>query len=398
MSALSSLSGGGATGGLGGSGTGKGFGNGNGSGMGNGHGMGKLFGLIPEAMSKRCSKQDRLARLKDNNGTPACEEAVVKGLRWLKAHQSADGSWGENNKSAMTGLALLAYLGHCEDPHSEEFGESCLKGIAYLVDIGMKNGGRVCAAANTQQGLYENGIAAYAIGEAATFCKETKFEVPNLMTVAEKAGQYIIDNQHSNGGWAYAYDLSAKAHVDVSVVGWQVQALRACEHTGIKYRGLIPCINHAMKYLAGCQNDIGAYGYTGPPGAGKYWPLTGVGVLCHQMWGKRGQEVTKGVRAIIKNTQFEYDGASGNLYQHYYESQAMMQHGGPDWRKYNEMFRDQILKNQNDDGSWKKPGGKGPGASGEACYDTSLCILMLEVYYRFLSTGGGGAIKDRLGI
>ena len=147
-----------------------------------------------------------------------------------------------------------------------------------------------------------------------------------------------------------------------------------------------------------CQNDIGAFGYTGPPAAGTYWPLTGVGVLCNQMWGKRGAEVSKGVRAIAKNSKFDFGGDSGNLYQHYYESQAMMQHGGGDWRKYSDMFRDQVLKNQNGDGSWKKPGGKGIASSGEACYDTSLCILMLEVYYRFLSTGGGGPLKDHSGI
>jgi len=399
MTSLSQVTGGGATGGLGGSGTGKGFGSGSGSGMGSGHGMGKLFGLIPETMRKRCSKQDRLQRLRENNGTPECEDAVVKGLNWLKAHQSADGSWGTQHKSAMTGLALLAYFGHCETPHSTEYGESCLKGITYLVDIGMKNDGKLAPDPGGQPFCYEMGIATYALAEAATFCKETKYDVPNLMAVAEKAGQFIIDNQHRNGGWAYQY-ATYDGHTDVSVVGWQVQALKACSHTGIKFHGMPGCISRALKYLDSCQNDIGAFGYSGPPAKGAYWPLTGVGVLCNQMWGKRGAEVSKGVRAISKNSQFDFLGDSGNLYQHYYESQAMMQHGGSEWRKYNDVFRDQLLKNQNGDGSWKKPGGKGIASSGEQVYDTSLCVLMLEVYYRFLTTGGGagGAIKDHSGI
>ena len=393
MSSLSSLSGGGATGGLGGSGTGKGFGNGSGNGMGNGHGMGKLFGLLPEALSKRCNSQDRKQRLRDNGGTPECEEAVVKGLRWLKAHQSADGSWGAQHKSAMTGLALLAYFGHCEDPHSEEFGESCLKGITYLIDIGMKNDGKLSPDVNTQPFCYEMGIATYAIAEAATFSKETKFDVPNLMAITEKAGQFIINNQHQNGGWAYQY-ATYDGHTDVSVVGWQVQALKACSHTGIKFPGMVPCISRALKYLGSCQNNIGAFGYTNAPPKDAFNRLTGVGVLCNQMWGKRGAEVSKGVRAISKNSKFDFNGDSGNLYEHYYESQAMMQYGGPEWRKYNDMFRDQILKNQNADGSWKKPAGKDIASSGEDVYDTSLCVLMLEVYYRFLTTGGGGALRD----
>ena len=37
----------------------------------------------------------------------------------------------------MTGISLLAYLAHCETPLSEEFGETVLKGISFLVDLGM---------------------------------------------------------------------------------------------------------------------------------------------------------------------------------------------------------------------------------------------------------------------
>ena len=32
-----------------------------------------------------------------------------------------------------------AYLAHCETPLSEEFGENVLKGISFLVDLGMKD-------------------------------------------------------------------------------------------------------------------------------------------------------------------------------------------------------------------------------------------------------------------
>ena len=78
------------------------FGDGNdlGHGWDNGDGSGNGFGNIPASMKKRCSKEDRLARLQDTGGTPACEDAVVKALDWLKANQSADGSWTGSNKTA----------------------------------------------------------------------------------------------------------------------------------------------------------------------------------------------------------------------------------------------------------------------------------------------------------
>jgi hypothetical protein len=104
-------------------GNGDDFGDGWGTG-GDGGGGGGGFGAIPATMRKRCSKEDRLQRLAETGGMPQCEDAVVKALRWMKSTQAADGSWGEGNKAAMTGLGLLAYLGHCETPISEEFGDS----------------------------------------------------------------------------------------------------------------------------------------------------------------------------------------------------------------------------------------------------------------------------------
>jgi hypothetical protein len=84
---------------------------------------------------------------------------------------------------------------------------------------------------------------------------------------------------------------------------------------------------------------------------------------------------------------FKLEWASADIYSHYYASQAMMQAGGANWRSYNDSFRDELLKNQNPDGSWKAPGHKMHGAN--PIYINTLCILMLEVYYRFLPGTGG---------
>lgn len=342
----------------------------------------KPFDLIPPSWSKRCSKNDRLARLKENGGTPACEDAVVKGLQWLKANQNPDGSWGPQ-KNAMTGLALLAYFGHCETPLSDEFGESCLKAIVYLVNEGVKNNGLLTANMKSQPAPYEHAIATYALAEAATFCKEIRIEVPNLMEVTEKAGQIIIDNQSQNGGWAYGYNKASGGHTDTSIVGWQLQALKACSHTSIKFKGMNSAVDKGLDYLVTCQAPDGSFGYSGPGGR---TGLTGVGVLCHQMWGKdKSKPVRNGVKFIKEN--FKMDWENADLYSHYYASQAMMQAGGSNWKSYNSQFRDELLKNQNPDGSWKTPGHKLHGAS--PVYINTLCVLMLEVYYRFLNSSGG---------
>ena len=396
MSPLATLGGGGGPHGLGGEGDGTGFGNDRGKGrsVGIGNGIGKLFGPMPEVWGKRCSPEDRLARIKATGGTPACEEAVVKALRWLKTNQQPDGSWAGQSKVAMTGLALLAYFGHCETPASEEFGVSCMDGIVYLVGVGMKNGGKMADNFASNHWVYEHAIATYALAEAATFCKLIRQDVPGLTETTAKAGQFIIDNQNDNGGWAYSYTLEG-GHTDVSIVGWQLQALKACSHTGIKFPGMSGSVARGLKFIAGCQAENGGYGYTGPTSGASYFTLTGVGMLSHQMWDKGNSPgVKKAAKYVTENTRFDFNGECCDLYGHYYESQAMMQLGGKAWEKYNSLFRDQLLANQNPDGSWKVPGGGAklravaPTYQSDAVYRTCLATLMLEVYYRFLSTGG----------
>lgn len=397
VTAMAPLGGAGSLGGLGkpGSGFPPGIGGRDGSGSRPGA-DGKSFRMIAPELGKRCSKADRLARLQESGGTPACEDAVLNSLRWLMAHQNSDGSWGGDTPAAMTGFVLLAYFGHCETPASEEFGDSCLRGIVYLVSLGSRNDGKMAGNFTANHWSYEHAIATYALAEATTFCQQARIEIPMLKEVTEKAGQFIIDHQNRNGGWAYLYATEG-GHTDVSVAGWQIQALKACSHTDVKYRGMTSCVGKALDYINKCQNPNGGYGYnSGKPPEPGYFTLTGVGMLCNQVWDKGNRtEVRKAAKYVLENTRFDYNSEFCDLYGHYYESQAMMQRGGGEWKQYNDLFRDQLLQNQDADGSWKTPGGgRKPRATaaswqGDKLYRTCLCTLMLEVYYRFLNTGGG---------
>jgi len=258
----------------------------------------------------------------------------------------------------------------------------------------MKNNGMLGNAPNTQPFCYEHAIATYALAEAATLCKETKWPyLTDLYTVTQRAGQFIIDKQNKNGGWAYQY-ATYGGHTDLSIVGWQLQALKACSHvTNVKFNGMTGCVNKGLNYVASLQGSTGSYGYTSPGGAG-YQPLTGVGMLCNQMWEKgKGPNLTKAAKHLLETTKFDFK-SNANLYAHYYESQAMMQRGGDDWAKYNKLIREQLISGQNADGSWPVP----PGAAhvNNTVFSTCLCTLMLEVYYRFLTTGGGGRARGGL--
>ncbi|MFR6355366.1 prenyltransferase/squalene oxidase repeat-containing protein [Akkermansia sp.] len=371
-------------------------------GFNNGKGPG---GYEPDdiTLSKRCDLNDRMKRITENGGTPQCEEAVVKSLRWLKKQQNGNGSWGDGQfKASMTGITLLAYLAHCETPLSEEFGENVLKGISFLVDLGMKN-----PVISEQPGLkevcYDHAVATYALCEAYTFCKQMDIpSISNLERVVVKAVDRILDAQCPNGGWAYSYNNRINPNIDLSVTGWNVQALKAAEHGGIKpTKGEIrTALRKAAMY---CRKNVmpdGKFSYK-ENGENPRSSLVGVGVLSLQMTGNGSDSAArKGLDWIKNNVKtLEWGKGSGtenvksNLYMHYYCVQAAMNRGGDVWASYNKAFRDAVLGGQKPDGSFSNNDtGYAECLSGKSknIYRQCLATLMLETYYRFLPGTGEG--------
>jgi hypothetical protein len=352
------------------------------------------------------------------------EEAVLKALRWLQAKQNADGTWSTQGfKGGMTGLSLLCYLGHGETPaNSHEFGAVVNAAITALEAESARNEGRLTFV-NGFQGnasAYEHAICTYALCEAYTMTKDDK-----LAPIVTKAVDYILKGQRENGGWAYSYDvipgpLSDKDHPtgieksDTSVSGWQIQALKAAHLTGLPGMSGVPAaLDKAMKNMDRVFNPKnGSFGYR-MPGDHDY-TLTGVGALSKLFWMGRAD---RNIREAIKNIQskeVKWDDPSANIYSWYYNTQASFQAQGGAWDWWKSRFQDQLTSHQNSDGSWppigppppppkpnEKPAGSlngflnGPNDV-DHIYRTTLCCLMLEVFYRYLPTsqsGGGGGVE-----
>lgn len=85
-----------------------------------------------------------------------------------------------------------------------------------------------------------------------------------------------------------------------------------------------------------------------------------------------------------------------STYAWYYGTLALFQHGGPEWERWNEVMTTELLANQRKDGTaagswdpvdrWATIGGR--------VYQTTICTLTLEVYYRYLpmyAVEGGAA-------
>ena len=342
----------------------------------------------PAVMAARVSEETRGRAMAAFGGNANAEKAVMRGLGWLKKAQNADGSWANRNQPAMTGFAILAFLGHGETPQSPEFGAAVARGMEWLLASGTKFDGRLCGApAFNQPGVYEHAIATFAVAEYYAMTRDESF-VP-LLT---QAVGYIVAGQGADGGWMYSYDGTQS---DTSVTGWQVQALWVAHLTGLHLPGLTDALDKAMLHFQRVRGPKGGFGYRT---AQDRYSLTGVGVLCTYLWTqKKDPVVLAGADFIrdqaVKDEPVRYRGKSADLYAWYYHTHALLMVGGRSWTTWSLMIRDELYRAQGADGSWPPTEGKahGPEKSKDAVgsvYRTALCTLMLEAFYRY--TPGAG--------
>lgn len=379
-----------ANGGFGSGGAGGGFGKGIGLGAARG------FTSLPPSMSSRCSPQERLEKLRQNGGTPECEAAVSAALEWLKSRQNEDGSWGSRYRSAYTGLALLCYLGRCETPESSTYGNEVLKGLMFLMETQKQNPRHLFSqAAKGNAPVYEHGIATYALGEMYMLSRPGSSTPPGLREAFEQGVKIIIDHQEDSGSWAYDSERGSyadgKSREDLSVTGWQFQALKAASNSGLEIDGLPHAIRKSIWYLESKQTKDGGFGGPNRRSAYNQWSLSGVGILGLQTLStSRVEKTRKGIqflRSFLTAEPLDWN-KNCNLYSWYYYTQAFFQQGGDDWKFYHQQLLPVLLGAQQADGSFKRGRASWPAAdAADEIYRQCLCILQLEVFYRYLKVG-----------
>ena len=351
-------------------------------------GMSRGFSAsLPGTMGGRVGSA-RARAMALNKMKPKSEEAVLRGLVWLAQNQNADGSWGDEYKGAMTGFGLLCFLGHGELQDSPQFGKTVGNALIWIFANGTKNEGRLNMAESfNQPGVYEHAICTYALGEYYTMTRDRR-----VVDLFKKAIGYIIEGQGAGGGWMYAFD---KSEDDLSVSGWQIQALKAAHLSKLPLPGVDKALDNAMTYIQRVRGPRGGYGYRRPSDD---YSLTGVGILCQLFWRPDRATLSKGMGWLLdeteKNKPVKYKEESADLYAWYYHTQACLMFGGEAWTKWNGWFQDEICDAQNPDGSWPIPGGRNVGPQGGEnktgeVYRSALCILMLEVFYRYMPTTQG---------
>ncbi len=359
------------------------------------------------------SRADALAAAGGNAGS---EAAVQGALQWLVNHQFPDGGWSLNHKShpncngqcpdigqrencrfGATGLALLPLLGAGQTHRKGEYSQAIDDGIRFLIKRIDYQGerGRLVDQGN----YYSHALCTIAICEAYAMSHDKKLQKPAQALINE----IVFAQDPVGGGWRY----HTKSPGDISVTGWQLMALNSATMAYLK----VPptAIAAAVRFLESVECDGGQ---ERAGGHFRYLPdrqptrsATAIGLLCRMYTGWKsdhppliaGMATLKDLGPDIGQVENGADDGPdvggrprNDVYYNYYATQVFRQIGGPDWVTWNQQLRDYLIDTQEHEGhasgSWyfHEDGMNEASEAGGRLYCTSMCAMILEVYYRHL--------------
>jgi prenyltransferase beta subunit len=310
--------------------------------------------------------------------TAAQEHAVARGLEYLAAHQTPDGSFGTSGgygaTVAITSLSGLAFMANGNLPGRGKYGDNVRKALEFVTRNQQESG---LFTTNASQGeMYSHGFSALFVGEVygMTGDDELKENLQRAIKLIERA-------QNSEGGWRYQ---PAPVDADISVTICQVMALRAARDAGIKVEAQV--IDKAIAYVRRCQNADGGFSYQAMGGESGF-ARTAAGTASLYYAGVfQDNAVNRGLDFLARfqpgpnqnNTE-----ENGHFYYgQYYAVQAMFLAGGKYWAAWYPGIRDLLISRQEQSsGGWQ----------GEVVpeYCTAMALIILQMPNRYLPVFNG---------
>ena len=378
----------------------------------------KSASSIPGAYRMRLAPE-RFAYTLENGGDANTEQAVRGALEFLAKSQSPDGSWnaqaygagqravapsaealyradtGKFADTAMTGLALLAFLGAGHTHNDGGPYAACVhRGLSYLCQQQFPSGDLSGRNQIGQQPtvryarMYSHGIAAIALAEAYALTQDQDLVVP-----VKNAVDYSLKAMNPRtGGWRY--DFASEDPGDTSQFGWQAMLLNSASVSnaaplGGHHRVLLQRFLDSVS--TGKSGGLAVYRNLNPqsrPASEQASvAMTAEAFAMRTMLGlPMSAQATREAKQMLLS---QLPGSSEpNFYYWYYATLALYQSQphSEAWTLWNQAIKRELLATQvsqgDDAGSWD------PrciwGGHGGRIYTTALGCMCLEVYYRYL--------------
>ena len=333
-----------------------------------------------ETFSQR-APETREELVRRMGGSGETERAVGLALEWFRRHQSADGAWRSETfddgcggcdapaevraDAAMTGMVLLCYLG-AGHTHQQDgpYREVVRRGLEWLVARQSPDG-------DLRRGetMYGQTVGTVALCEAFAMTRD-----PALAEPARKAVSLVL--ARANRG-------TRADERDTSVIGWLVFTVESARRAGFE----VPreTFDAARSWLGEVESpgSPGRYAYTrgGRPSPA----MTAEAMFVQQLLGRtRGEPVMERSAEFVLSAPPRW-GEGAATHSWYYGTLALFQHQGEAWARWNGRIAPELVRNQRQEGlaagswdptdEWSRLGGR--------VYQTAVCTLSLEVYYRY---------------
>lgn len=348
--------------------------------------------------------------LEKHGGTAETEAAVAAGLRYLARIQGRLGNWGPlDHRDAKygevcvgkTALATLAFLaaGHTH-VSATEHSAVVQRALAFLLATQDRASGHF-----GDTSAYSHGITTFALAEALAITGDA-----SLRESVEQAVKHVLARQardadpRKRGGWSYYY-VDPEREFDpwprTSITAWQVMALESARLSGVS----VPdeAFEEAARFLeASREPRADWYRYSHDPNrlrsgyptlpASTPAALFALSCIGRDIGGPehaaaRAYVLERAPRGFRFTNERDFvERAQGNPYFWYQATLAMFRVGGSAWRRWNAALQETLLPAQDDDGSWRPIDVYARYARDDEkdrAYTTALCVLCLEVYYRY---------------
>lgn len=321
---------------------------------------------------------------------PKVDEAVDRGLSWLKRNQQQDGHWeagAGQYKTAMTALAGLALLMEGSTLKEGKYSDQIKKAADWLTAPTRQQPNGLIADRDAG-GAFDNYMHGHGYATMFLACAYGEAEDADDQRKLEKAVTRAVEftckaqtnRKHRKpegkevpiGGWGYVSAADGGNFDEGSVTITALQGLRAAKNAGIP----VPKenIDRAVNYLEACTTPKGGiiYSYTSSGGtarSGDERPaLTAAAICCGFSAGQYGGELPKKwIKFCKDNIPVAKGRVAHDEYQSYYYAQFVYALGGDrygtmfpnepkeswlTWSKYRDVMYPYLTEQQAKDGGW----------------------------------------------
>jgi hypothetical protein len=311
------------------------------------------------------------------------DQAINNALEYLYKNQHPNGSFGwggYNGNVAVTSLAGLAFMSGGHQPNRGRYGTTIINALRSVLSHAHSDGihGFLCNRPATPHGpMYGHGFGTLFLAEVSGMVHDPVLR-KEVRETLHSAVDLILRSQNREGGWRYE---PGSIDADLSVTICQIMALRAARNAGVG----VPKekVDRCVDYVRACQNRLdGSFRYMKQGGGGggmQGFARTAAGVAALYSAGiYQGHEIDLGLQFLVRWRPLSFGRPDMHFfYGHYYAMQVMWTAGGQYWPDWYPKVRDDLIKQQNGDGSWID--------QIDVHYATAMASIILQVPNNYLT-------------